>query len=58
MSPSDRRLLRHLLIAVLVKLVVLAGLWWMFVRDARISVDTERVVAQVIDAASSEGNEK
>ena len=31
--------MRHLVIAVLVKLAVLAGLWWWFVRDARVEVD-------------------
>ncbi|HEY0843888.1 MAG TPA: hypothetical protein VGE12_00870 [Noviherbaspirillum sp.] len=58
MSPTDRRLLRHLVTAVLVKLLVLTALWWTFVRDARVSVDTERVAAQVSSAASSEGMQK
>jgi len=39
MSPGDRRLLWHLVIAVAIKLVLLAGLWWAFVRDARVEVD-------------------
>ena len=39
MNPGDQRLMRHLVIAVLVKLAVLAGLWWWFVRDARVEVD-------------------
>lgn len=36
---SDRRLLRHLTAAVLIKLAVLVALWWAFVRDARVPVD-------------------
>jgi len=39
MSPADQRLMRHLVIAVAVKLVLLVGLWWAFVRDARVEVD-------------------
>lgn len=33
MTQDERRLLRHLVIAVLINLLVLAGLWWAFVRD-------------------------
>ncbi|WP_202416625.1 cytochrome oxidase putative small subunit CydP [Duganella qianjiadongensis] len=43
MRHPDHRLLRHLIIAVLVKLVLLTGLWWAFVRDARVEVDTTAV---------------
>ena len=31
MNRADTRLMRHLAIAVAVKLLVLAGLWWAFV---------------------------
>lgn len=43
MRHPDKPLLRHLIIAVLVKLVLLTGLWWAFVRDARVEVDTTAV---------------
>ncbi|MCO5399896.1 cytochrome oxidase putative small subunit CydP [Ralstonia soli] len=42
MSPNDRRLVRHLLIVVTIKVAVLGALWWVFVRDARVPVDAER----------------
>jgi hypothetical protein len=34
-------LLRHLIAAVLIKLVFLTGLWFAFVRDARVGVDAD-----------------
>lgn len=52
MSPADRRLLRHLLIAVAVKIVVLTLLWWVFIREARVPVDSERAAAHLGGAAS------
>ena len=33
MSPDDRRLRRHLLTAVTVKLVALVVLWWLFFQE-------------------------
>ena len=33
MPPDDRRLLRHLVTAVSVKLLALAMLWWLFFHD-------------------------
>lgn len=39
MSITERRLLRHLLIVLTLKLVVLTGLWWVFVRDRHVIVD-------------------
>lgn len=52
MSPADRRLLRHLLIAVAIKIVVLTLLWWVFIREARVPVDSERAAAHLGGAAS------
>lgn len=43
MSHPDQRLLRHLIIAVLIKLALLTVLWWLFVRDARVHVDAHAV---------------
>ncbi|NMV37459.1 cytochrome oxidase putative small subunit CydP [Ralstonia insidiosa] len=42
MSPNDRRLARHLFVAVTIKVVVLGALWWVFVRDHQVPVDAER----------------
>ncbi|MDI1261516.1 cytochrome oxidase putative small subunit CydP [Aquabacterium sp.] len=55
MTPDERRLVRHLATAVLIKLVVLALLWWIFVRDARVSADTDSVAAQLGGQAISQG---
>jgi len=48
MTAADRRLLRGLASAVLVKLLLLAGLWWGFIRDARVQVDAEAAAAHVV----------
>ncbi len=46
-----RRLVRHLALAVIVKLAALAALWWVFVRDAHVAVDPDAVAAHVgVDA--------
>lgn len=47
MNLNDRRLLRYLVNAVLLKLAVLALLWWVFVRDARVPVDADATARKV-----------
>ena len=47
MTPDERRLVRHLVTAVLVKLAVLVGLWWGFVRDQRVEADTAQTAAHI-----------
>ena len=54
MTPADRRLLRHLIIAVLIKILVLTALWWMFVRDERIDVDGDGVADRISGAVTSQ----
>ncbi len=44
---TDRRLVRHLAIAVLLKLLALVVLWAAFVRDARIEVDASEAVSRL-----------
>ena len=39
MTISDKRLLRQLITAVLIKLLLLSVLWWLFIRDSHVSVD-------------------
>ena len=54
MKTAQDRLVRHLVIAVALKLVVLTGLWWAFVRDERVGVDADRAAAHlgtVVDAS-------
>ncbi|WP_230177368.1 cytochrome oxidase putative small subunit CydP [Aquabacterium sp. CECT 9606] len=47
MSVADSPLQRHLATAVVVKLALLAVLWFVFVRDAHVAVDTEQTAAHV-----------
>ena len=58
MTPDEQRLWRKLLAAVLLKLVVLFVLWWVFVRDARLSLDANRVAAQLSGQAIPQGASK
>ncbi|MGD9832218.1 MAG: cytochrome oxidase putative small subunit CydP [Piscinibacter sp.] len=44
---TDRRLVRHLAIAVLLKLLALVVLWVAFVRDARVDVDANEAVSRL-----------
>lgn len=54
---TNARLLRHLALAVLIKLAVLAALWWTCVRDARVFVDAD-AIAQRVRAAPQISGEK
>ena len=47
MNAAQDRLVRHLAIAVSLKLVVLVGLWAAFVRDERVSVDVDQAAAHL-----------
>jgi hypothetical protein len=58
MTPADRRLLRQLIIAVLIKIIVLTALWWLFVRDERIEVDGDGVADRITGTTSSQGAAK
>ncbi|EGF31082.1 hypothetical protein IMCC9480_383 [Oxalobacteraceae bacterium IMCC9480] len=58
MTPSDKRLLRKLILAVLIKLVVLAALWWLFIRDAGVSVDDNGVADRITGTTSTQGAAK
>jgi len=58
MTPNDRRLLRHLTIAIAIKLVVLVLLWWLFVRDQQVSVDADQAAASLGMTSSKQGNSK
>ena len=48
MSAIERRLLRHLLIVVALKLGVLTGLWWAFVHDRQVTVQPETVLSTAL----------
>jgi hypothetical protein len=57
MKYDDSRLVRHLAIAVALKLLVLALLWWAFARADRASVDAE-AAAQHIGTLQNTGGAK
>ena len=50
MDRTPLPLPRKLAIVLVIKLVVLTGLWWGFVRDARVPVDTNRAAARLLGA--------
>ena len=47
MQAAPDRLVRHLAIAVALKLALLSALWWAFVRDERVGVDVDRAAAHL-----------
>jgi len=55
MTSSERRLLLHLAIAIAIKLVLLIGLWFVFVRDNRVVVDSEKIAQKLSGTAPSQG---
>lgn len=54
---TGKRLARELWIVVLLKLVVLTGLWWAFVRDARVTVDPAAVARNFTAAPGNPSQE-
>ncbi len=48
------RLVPRLVAAVLIKLTLLGGIWWWFVRDQRVEVDGAAAASQVLGAPLSE----
>ncbi len=57
MTRDERRLLQHLALAIGVKLVLLAALWWAFVRDERLPVGPDAAAAH-LGASSSPAGEQ
>ncbi len=58
MTDPNRRLRRQLVVAVLIKLALLAGLWWAFVRDTRVVVDAEAVAHRLGAPTQISGEKK
>jgi len=53
MQFHDRSLIRKLAVVLVVKVLVLTGLWWGFVREQRLPVDAQDVAAQLLGAPPS-----
>ena len=52
MKLQDKTLLKKLALALVIKLVLLAALWWGFVRDQRVAVDGGAAAAQLLGSGS------
>lgn len=48
MQFHDRSLIRKLAVVLVVKVLVLTGLWWGFVREQRVPVDADTAAAQML----------
>ena len=48
MNPRDRNLARKIALVMLLKLALLLALWWSFVREQRVTVDADKVAAQLL----------
>jgi hypothetical protein len=48
MNLSDQTLVKKLAIVLVLKLAVLVALWWFFVRDQRVPVDSSSVASQFL----------
>jgi len=58
MNRGDQRLVRHLAMAVAVKLALLAALWWLFVREASIPLTAEATAAHIARPTSPQGGRR
>ncbi|GAB3361665.1 hypothetical protein GCM10027395_16130 [Giesbergeria sinuosa] len=59
LSLQDRRLLRQLVWAVVLKLMVLTLLWWCFIDGQKVAVDDGGMAAQILQpphAAPAQGH--
>lgn len=48
MKPADHMLVKRLGVVLAIKLVLLFGLWWGFVRDQRVTVDASGMANQAL----------
>ncbi|MDZ7920188.1 cytochrome oxidase putative small subunit CydP [Rhodoferax sp.] len=51
MNLSDKTLVKKLIIVLAIKLVALMGLWWLFVREQHVPVDSNSVSTQFLAPA-------
>lgn len=48
MNLKDRSLVRKLAVVLVLKLVLLTGLWWGFVRDQRVAVNADAATTHLL----------
>lgn len=60
MKPADQVLVRRLAVVLVIKLVLLFGLWWGFVRNQQVPVDAQGMATQALvqGSVSIEGDNK
>jgi hypothetical protein len=60
MKPADHVLVKRLGVVLLIKLLLLFGLWWGFVLEQRVTVDASGMATQVLVpvSVSVEGDNK
>lgn len=60
MKSPDQLLVKRLGVVVVIKLVLLFGLWWGFVRDQRVTVDASGMATQALvrSSVAIEGDNK
>ncbi|OIN92710.1 MAG: hypothetical protein AUJ20_07065 [Comamonadaceae bacterium CG1_02_60_18] len=56
MTLPQKNLIHKLAWVLLVKLVVLTGLWWAFFHDQRVAVDANLVSDQFLSTSGTSGN--
>jgi hypothetical protein len=55
MKTAQDRLVRHLAVAVALKLAVLCALWWFFIRGERVDVDVDRAAVHLVASGAPVG---
>ena len=60
MKLADQLLVKRLGVVLVIKLVLLFGLWWGFVRDQQVTVDANGMAAQALvrGSVSIEGDKQ
>ena len=48
MKPQDKILVQRLAVVLVIKLAVLMALWWAFVREQSVAVDSQATAAQLL----------
>lgn len=58
LPEGARRLVRHLVVAVVIKLLVLAGIWWWVVHETRVPVTPDSVARHIGGTAEHQKEEQ